>query len=332
MSSATTDFLTSARAYRPGVAGARQRGLAAVLGALLGDALGVPHEFKAAHTLPAAPDLVLRMPPTYPKTYSSIPYGTWSDDGSQVLCLLDSLQRTKGTFDAALLGENLLGWLTTARHQAGGLVFDCGGQTRAALQHLQAGTPQEHDHRSLGNGALMRVLPVAVAGDFWGVTAENVVGMAMAQSTVTHPQPLSEVACGLYGALALRVMAEPLLHDDWRRQVTLASYALRRHSNMTTERHQALDELLHFGGHELPTGTGFVANTFWSAIASLERSHDYLGAVRHAILMGNDTDTTACVTGGLAALAWGLDSVPADWWGELRFPDESHTLLTLAGR
>lgn len=331
MLSATTDFLPDALSYTPGASSARPRGLAAILGALMGDALGVPHEFKAASALPAAQDLVLRMPPDYPKTYSAIPYGTWSDDGSQLLCLLECLQLGNGTLSDALFGETLLLWLNHAWHQSGGRVFDCGGQTRRALQHLQADTTPAYDPHALGNGALMRVLPAALACDFWHVSVGNAVDLAMAQSAVTHPQPLSAVACGLYGALSLRIMATPL-RVDWRRMVTLAAYDLRRHPAMHAERQQALDELLYFGDHELPTGTGYVANTFWSAIVALERSHDYLSAVRHAILLGNDTDTTACVTGGLAALSWGLDSVPAEWWADLQLPEESRALLTALGR
>lgn len=338
MWSATTDFLPEALDYRPGAACGRQRGLAGILGALMGDALGVPHEFKTGDQVPAARHLALRMPNSYPKSHPAIPYGTWSDDGSQLLCLLDVLQQANGSLDARQFAESLLLWLNTARHQAGGLVFDCGGQTRRALQCWQDNTPLVRDLAALGNGALMRVLPAALATDFWNVTETAALSAAMAQAAVTHPQPLSVVACGLYGALARRVPGgcpagarqEPgaaAARIDWRAEVKLAAYQLRQHPEMTAEHQQALDTLLHFGDHELPTGAGYVANTFWSAIASLERANDYLGAVRNAIRLGNDTDTTACVTGGLAALAWGLDSVPASWWPELRMPAKSQALL-----
>ena len=36
-------------------------------------------------------------------------------------------------------------------------------------------------------------------------------------------------------------------------------------------------------------------------------------AVLKAVNLGHDTDTTAAVTGGLAALAYGEDSIPGEW-------------------
>jgi len=35
--------------------------------------------------------------------------------------------------------------------------------------------------------------------------------------------------------------------------------------------------------------------------------------VLKAVNLGSDTDTTAAVTGGLAGLIYGFDSIPADW-------------------
>jgi ADP-ribosylglycohydrolase len=32
-----------------------------------------------------------------------------------------------------------------------------------------------------------------------------------------------------------------------------------------------------------------------------------------AVNLGEDTDSTAAVAGGLAGIAWGLDSIPAEW-------------------
>lgn len=75
------------------------RALAGILGALLGDALGCPHEFKPGHSIPAAADINMAMLKDYSKTYPAIPYGTWSDDGSQLLCLLQTLADHKGELD-----------------------------------------------------------------------------------------------------------------------------------------------------------------------------------------------------------------------------------------
>jgi ADP-ribosylglycohydrolase len=42
-----------------------------------------------------------------------------------------------------------------------------------------------------------------------------------------------------------------------------------------------------------------------------------LDAVFKAINLGEDTDTTACVVGGVAGLKYGLDEVPQEWINKL---------------
>lgn len=336
--------MSSAIAELPGFAVAlssgtpRGRARAGVLGALLGDALGVPHEFKSAEIIPLPRDIQLVMPAGYNRSHAGVSYGTWSDDGSQLLCLLDSLNRSRGQFDPQDFGKQLLAWFNTSWHQAGGVVFDCGGQTRDALKRLadgvaplDAGTEAPLAHLGLrgqrnGNGSLMRTLPAALAPALWGVTETDAITIAMLQSRLTHGHALSLATCGLYAQLALRVV-EHGAPEDWRAAVDLAAARLANHPAMTAELRNGLDAVMAFGCKEMPTGSGYVANTFWSAILSLDTGKDYLSAVRNAIALGNDTDTTATVTGGLAGLAYGLASVPADWWPQLQAPEESLKLL-----
>jgi len=41
-----------------------------------------------------------------------------------------------------------------------------------------------------------------------------------------------------------------------------------------------------------------------------------------AVRLGDDTDTTACVTGGLAGIAYGWQSIPDEWLASLVQKDE----------
>jgi ADP-ribosylglycohydrolase len=40
--------------------------------------------------------------------------------------------------------------------------------------------------------------------------------------------------------------------------------------------------------------------------------------VKAAIAFGNDTDTTACIAGGLAGIHFGFDAIPLRWLDILR--------------
>jgi ADP-ribosylglycohydrolase len=50
-------------------------------------------------------------------------------------------------------------------------------------------------------------------------------------------------------------------------------------------------------------------------------------AARAAIALGNDTDTTACLAGGIAGLRDGIEAIPQRWRDGLRGKELSAPLL-----
>lgn len=283
---------------------------AAVDAALTGDAFGVPHEFKIGGNVPHKGELAMLMPSSYPKTYAHIPYGTWSDDGSQMLALLDVLVTGEGQFSADAFGANLLAWLYEARFQASGVVFDCGMQTRVALEKLARGEQLQVDESHCGNGSLMRVLPIAALPDAYGVNRRNALLVAMAQSDLTHPQRLARVCCALYVELAW-------LAQDGKRGLrallTEAARALIAHGVLTTAEQAALADILAYGARNMPTNSGYVVNSLWSALWAIDRSDSLSDTLRNVVCLGGDTDTVACIAGGLASLVFGWDETAQAW-------------------
>lgn len=133
-------------------------------GLLIGDALGVPYEFKSPEGIPPLAEIEMEPPAGYPRSWPDELPGTWSDDGAHALCLLASLLY-RGRLDLDDLGRRLLNWYDVGYMAVGGKVFDIGGTTRAALQRLRRGVPAveagEVGENANGNGALMRALPLA---------------------------------------------------------------------------------------------------------------------------------------------------------------------------
>lgn len=62
-----------------------------LIGLLVGDALGVPYEFHEADEIPPSAQIEFEPPAGFDRSHKGTPPGTWSDDGAQALCLLDSL-------------------------------------------------------------------------------------------------------------------------------------------------------------------------------------------------------------------------------------------------
>jgi len=130
-----------------------------VWGLLIGDALGVPYEFRKPHQLPSFDQIEMPPPGGFRPTYPNAPPGAWSDDGAHALCFLASLLDC-GRLDLDDLGARLLRWLDNGYMAVDGIVFDVGMQTSTALANLRSGVPADRaggrDEFANGNGSLMR--------------------------------------------------------------------------------------------------------------------------------------------------------------------------------
>lgn len=182
------------------------RRLQAIQGALLGDSIGTPFEFARAEALPALAEITLPPPADYPRAHAGAPRCAWSDDGAQLLCLAETLLSGKGSLDVDLFAGRLLAWRDSGRHQAEGVVFDVGLQTDQALDRLRAGTPAHlAGGDGCGNGALMRVLPVAL------LCTDDALEIACRQCMPTHRPVLVQAACAGYVAMARLLLETPTL-------------------------------------------------------------------------------------------------------------------------
>lgn len=278
---------------------------------LVGDALGVPYEFHAAADIPPPDQIEYAPPPGFRRAHHGVPPGTWSDDGAQALCLLASLLDCD-RFDADDFARRIVGWYERGELAVDSVVFDVGVTTGRAIRALLAGTPAllagPSDNYDNGNGSLMRALPLAL----WsrGTDAE-LLQDACAQSRVTHGHLRSQVCCALYCLWARRVMAgHPAAWED----------AVRVFRELCAGAPSMLDELEQAVRPDDPPegkGSGYVVDCLRSARLVLGRP-GYEEVVRAAIRLGNDTDTTACVAGGIAGLREGVGAIPERWRQGLR--------------
>lgn len=253
---------------------------AAIYGLAVGDALGVPVEFKKRGTFS-----ITTM--TGYGTYSQ-PAGTWSDDTSMTLATCDSI-RARGRVDAEDIQQRFRNWLYDGEYAIEGNVFDVGGTTARALR---SGKGESGEH-SNGNGSLMRILPLAFT------EADN---DTIAQvSAITHAHNLSKSICIDYIALA----RELIMGNDI---VSALSFISRT------------DGITKISEKEIRS-SGYVADTFQAAVWCISTTNSYKDAVLRAVNLGDDTDTTAAVTGGLAGIVYGLEAIPQEWLDTLRGKD-----------
>lgn len=290
----------------------RDRLVGGLRGLLIGDALGVPYEFHDAAELPPVEAIDFDPPAAFSRSHAGVPTGTWSDDGAQALCLLQSLVAREG-LDIGDFARRLVNWADWGYLAVDGKVFDIGIQTARAIEALRSGTPShqagpagEYDN---GNGALMRVLPLAL----WHVGSDkDLIAMAAQQSLPTHGHPRSQVACAM---LCLWARAELNTSDSPWEHAQAVLRQLGPAQGLPIDEIEFVLSSVHWAQ---AAGSGYVVDTLWSARVAMDQTADYESAVRRAIAFGQDTDTTAAVTGGIAGIRYGLYGIPERWRQQLR--------------
>ncbi len=290
-------------------------------GLLVGDALGVPYEFNDPAKIPARGKIDMTPPEDFRISGDCPPHGTWSDDGAQALCLLASLlDREK--LDVDDFAKRLLRWLRDGYLAVDGKVFDCGIQTRESLERLEKGASARESggrrERENGNGSLMRVLPLAL----WHKgTDAQLAEDACDQSLPTHGHVRSQICCALYCLWARRTMERS--PDPWNAAVK----TLRDLLPPDSEEREELEDLDPDSKAAPGDGKGYVVQTLKSARWAVETNAKYEDVVRAAISLGYDTDTNACVAGGIAGIRDGFSAIPARWLQSMRGRELAEPLL-----
>jgi ADP-ribosyl-[dinitrogen reductase] hydrolase len=238
--------------------------------------------------------------------------GTWSDDSSQALCLFNSL-RECGGLDLEDLAQRLVSWMYGGYMAVDKCPFDVGLQTSRTLSRYKSGIPAEESglggERNCGNGSLMRTLPLAL---LWEGDDASLVAAAHRQSLITHTHPRVQVCCALYCLWARREL-QGMGEDSWARAVA----DLRAVYGSEGVHRDELDNRIHPEEPVLTPGGGYVVTSLKSAHqACMEKNYE--DTVKRAIAFGIDTDTTACLAGGIAGIRHGVQGIPMPWWNGLR--------------
>lgn len=302
----------------------------ALLGLAVGDALGVPVEFTSREERRRDPVTGMRAGGTWQQ-----PAGTWSDDSSLSFCLAEALCRP--LFDPDDLGPLFLAWYREGRWTAHGKYFDIGGTTGEALQRIAAGVRPiragSTDERSNGNGALMRIMPLAFT---LREEPDPIIRWTMTRrvTSVTHGHIRAAMASFLLVEYALFLLEGLEPREAYSR---FCGTILKKLQDLELP----FDEILHFDHilsgvladmpeEDIRSG-GYVVHTLEAALWCLLHEEHYRDAVLKAVNLGGDTDTTAAVCGGLAGLAWGTASIPGEWLETLARREDIRTLARRLG-
>ena len=260
------------------------RALAAFLGLAIGDALGATVEFMTPREI-AAEYGVLR--DIVGGGWLHLRPGAVTDDTAMALALGQSLVRTGG-LDLVDVCEEFAAWLRSGPPDVGNT---CRRGIRRYIQRgLVTGPMNEGD---AGNGAAMRLLPVAIACHRDAARARR---WAVDQAHTTHNHPLSDAACEALAAMLVALI-------DGGGQTVAKGMADELVSRYPTFRFAPFPGI----------SSAYVVDTLQTSFDSYFSTSSFEECLIRVVNHGGDADTTGAIAGALAGATYGLKAIPKRW-------------------
>ena len=284
----------------------------AILGALIGDAAGAVLEFIGHQPSASEIDHAMTLPGG--GVWRVAP-GQVTDDGEMTLALCQALAG-QARYPADRVASAYVRWYHSPP-------FDIGGTTSNALSGFQDDQPglasrvlQQAARRNMGskaNGSLMRASPLGV----WAakVTVQEAIDAARLDAQLTHPNLTCQWAAAAY-VLAIRHL---VLHPGQAAGAfDVAREAVRSQGDEGAQ--EVLIWLEEAKAGQLPAcwpQAGFARIGFTHAFWHLQQQTPYEQALREMLAGGGDTDTNACIVGGLIGALHGYDHLPDQMFSQI---------------
>jgi poly(ADP-ribose) glycohydrolase ARH3 len=266
----------------------------ALLGTFVGGALGMPYEGLSAAAVPSRLEMV----------EARRGRGTYTDDTEMMIVLAESLLE-HGCVNEERLAQAFLERCDPTRGYGAG--------TLEVLALWRQGVPVDAAARrlfdgegSLGNGAAMRIAPIAV---LFADSPDELHAQAERSARLTHAHPLAVDAATVQAA----AIAAALRSED----ILVAGRTAARRSAMRAQLDQAAALLGSDVGPaavgELLGNSAIGHESVPTAMFAAASHTEFEEAVSFAVRCGGDTDTLGAMAGALAGAACGSTSIPARW-------------------
>jgi ADP-ribosyl-[dinitrogen reductase] hydrolase len=278
----------------------------ALLGLACGDAVGTRVEFSPRGSFVPVTGMQGGGP------FGLAP-GEWTDDTSMALCLAASLIHCRG-FDAVDQMNRYCNWRSVGYMSSNGRCFDIGITVSNALsRYLANGDPfaGDPDPRTAGNGALMRLAPVAM----FGVADTPALLRLAADSTRATHGAAEAIACSRLFALQLQAA----LRGEDKASILAAR-------DIGEAPSPGVAALAAGRWRDKPRdaikGSGYCVQSLEAALWCFAQADSFEEAILAAANLGDDADTTAAICGQLAGAFHGVAGIPVPWLATLAMRDE----------
>jgi len=279
-----------------------KRALGSIVGAFLGDALGSYIEFISPDRIN---EIIMRTTLSMPGggTFNTSP-GQVTDDSELAMCILRGLTENPGVFDLENIAKYYKLWIKTGPFDVGmtvGRALNALGTAKNAIE-----TSESLNKMSCSNGSLMRCTPLAVFCR--NLSEEDLIKAVTLDCSITHSSLLVKQAEVCYVAAIVHLINNPGDSEgayDVARRIAFAK-GCRQLQNW-------FDDIENSAPMAGTPQAGFVKIAFDHSFRHLKKNSSFETAMHETLRLGGDTDTNACIVGGMIGALVGVDNLRNDW-------------------
>ena len=283
-----------------------------IIGHAIGDAMGVPVEFKDRESLMYNPVTEMR------RSYAG-DKGTWSDDTSMEIATMDAFINNNGwNYDDIMI--NFGDWINDSRFTAHDYTFDVGRTCLTAIRnYLQKGTPALEsgldDINSNGNGSLMRILPVAYYCYYNKLNNEKIYEITKNISSLTHRHEISILGCYIYVLYVIKLLDGKNKIEAYE-EIKKEDYSMFNEETLNVYKRILKEDLNSLEVDDIKS-SGYVVDTLEASMWVVLKADSYKESIIGSVNLGGDTDTIGAITGSMTGIIYGYKSIPEDWINNL---------------
>ena len=286
-----------------------------LFGHVLGDALGTPVECLSRDYLQE--HKVTEMLGGESSQHKE-PIGSWSDDTSMELALIDSIIKTK-TIDYDDIMNNFLLWIDEGKYTPSNHAFGVGKRCLASINNYKSGKNAlecgNAEKESMSNGSLMRILPVALYSYAKKLSEEEIIELTNNVSSLTHRQEEVQFACYIYVKYIIDLLngaKKEQAYDNLRnRKYTYSNESINLYSRLIK------DDIRELKINDI-NSSSYIVDTIEASFWCLLNNNNFEDTIITAVNLGQDTDTIAAIAGSMAGIIYGINNMPKRWIDALK--------------
>nr|WP_319495639.1 ADP-ribosyl-[dinitrogen reductase] hydrolase [uncultured Desulfobacter sp.] len=257
----------------------------AFVGLAIGDALGATTEFMTPEEIKVQYGVHKQI---IGKGWLYLKPGQVTDDTQMSVCIGRAIQKANG-WNLTAVADEFAEWV-------GGRPIDVGSTCARGIRNyiLHQTLEVKPSRWSAGNGALMRMLPVAL---YTLANKDLLAQYVVEQAHITHNNPLSDAACIFFGRLLHETMMGGELFGEL--------FALTK---------EFVNEYPEFSYVPYPgKSSAYVVDTVQTVFHFLFTTDNFEDCLVGTVNQGGDADTTGALVGMLAGAVYGVNGIPKRW-------------------